>query len=123
MIRPIAQIVRFYIINQGLTSRSIESLMDNPNYNPLLKQCVDTVKRYPDWAIKTAKMHIAEVYAGKFKFDSGSWAMDIHDEDLPKGTVLDMHMLADAFRNVVNWVEKNRAFYTQQLEKEEAIRN
>lgn len=121
--RPIAQIVRFYLINRGITSRSIESLMDNPNYNPLLKHCVNTVKRYPDWAIETAKEHIDEVYNNTFKFNTGKWAMDIREEDLPKGTEADMHTLAEAFRDIVKWVEKNRAHYTQQLQHEEAIRN
>ena len=93
MIRPVVQVVRFYIINKGVTSRSIESLMDNPSYNPLLKHCVNTIKRYPDWAIATCKEHMKEVDQKRFKFNSGAWAMDIREEDIPKGSLFTRHFL------------------------------
>ena len=122
MIRPVVQVVRFYIINKGITSRSIESLMDNPNYNPLLKHCVNTIKRYPDWAIATCKEHMKEVDQKRFKFNSGAWAMDIREEDIPKGTVIDWLTLHQAFSDIITWINKNRAVFTQQIAREEAKR-
>lgn len=122
MIRPVVQIVRFYIINQGITSRSIESLMDNPSYNPLLKHCVDTIKRYPDWAIERCRFYRDQIDKRKFKFDSGSWAMDIRDEDLPKGASVEPFILKQAFLDIINWIDKNRAIFTQQLEREQKRR-
>jgi len=122
MIRPVVQVVRFYIINKGITSRSIESLMDNPSYNPLLKHCVNTIKRYPDWAIATCKEHMKEVDQKKFKFNSGAWAMDIREEDIPKGTVIDWLTLHQAFSDIITWINKNRAVFTQQIAREEAKR-
>ena len=122
MIRPVVQVVRFYIINRGVTSRSIESLMDNPGYNPLLKHCVNTIKRYPDWAIATCKEHIREVDQKRFKFNSGVWAMDIREEDIPKGTVIDWLTLHQAFSDIITWINKNRAIFTQQIAREEARR-
>lgn len=122
MIRPVVQIVRFYVINQGITSRSIESLMDNPNYNPLLKHCVDTVKRYPDWAIDQCRYYRDQIDKRKFRFDSGSWAMDIRDEDLPKGTLIEPFTLKQAFLDIINWIDKNRAVFTQRLEREQKLR-
>ena len=122
MIRPVVQVVRFYIINKGVTSRSIESLMDNPSYNPLLKHCVNTIKRYPDWAIATCKEHMKEVDQKRFKFNSGAWAMDIREEDIPKGTVIDWLTLHQAFSDIITWINKNRAIFTQQIVREEARR-
>lgn len=122
MIRPVVQVVRFYIINKGVTSRSIESLMDNPSYNPLLKHCVNTIKRYPDWAIATCKEHMREVDQKRFKFNSGAWAMDIREEDIPKGTVIDWLTLHQAFSDIITWINKNRAVFTQQIAREEARR-
>lgn len=122
MIRPVVQVVRFYIINRGVTSRSIESLMDNPGYNPLLKHCVNTIKRYPDWAIATCKEHIREVDQKRFKFNSGAWAMDIREEDIPKGTVIDWLTLHQAFSDIITWINKNRAIFMQQIAREEARR-
>ena len=122
MIRPVVQIVRFYVINQGITSRSIESLMDNPSYNPLLKHCVDTIKRYPDWAIERFWFYRDQIDKRKFKFDSGSWAMDIRDEDLPKGASVEPFILKQAFLDIINWIDKNRAIFTQQLEREQKRR-
>lgn len=122
MIRPVVQVVRFYIINKGVTSRSIESLMDNPSYNPLLKHCVNTIKRYPDWAIATCKEHMKEVDQKRFKFNSGAWAMDIREEDIPKGTVVDWLTLHQAFSDIITWINKNRAIFTQQIAREEARR-
>lgn len=122
MIRPVVQIVRFYVINQGITSRSIESLMDNPSYNPLLKHCVDTIKRYPDWAIERCRFYRDQIDKRKFKFDSGTWAMDIRDEDLPKGASVEPFVLKQAFLDIINWIDKNRAIFTQQLEKEQKRR-
>ena len=122
MIRPVVQVVRFYIINKGITSRSIESLMDNPSYNPLLKHCVNTIKRYPDWAIATCKEHMKEVDQKRFKFNSGAWAMDIREEDIPKGIVIDWLTLHQAFSDIITWINKNRAVFTQQIAREEARR-
>ena len=122
MIRPVVQIVRFYVINQGITSRSIESLMDNPSYNPLLKHCVDTIKRYPAWAIERCRFYRDQIDKRKFKFDSGSWAMDIRDEDLPKGASVEPFILKQAFLDIINWIDKNRAIFTQQLEREQKRR-
>lgn len=122
MIRPVVQIVRFYVINQGITSRSIESLMDNPSYNPLLKHCVDTIKRYPDWAVERCRFYRDQIDKRKFKFDSGSWAMDIRDEDLPKGASVEPFILKQAFLDIINWIDKNRAIFTQQLEREQKRR-
>lgn len=122
MIRPVVQIVRFYVINQGITSRSIESLMNNPSYNPLLKHCVDTIKRYPDWAIERCRFYRDQIDKREFKFDSGSWAMDIRDEDLPKGALVEPFILKQAFLDIINWIDKNRAIFTQQLEREQKRR-
>lgn len=121
--RDLVQIVRFYVINRGISSRSIESLMDNPSYNPLLKKCVDTVKRYPDWAIEQCNKYRAEIDKKKFKFDSGTWAMDVREEDIPKGSVIDPIELKSAFLDIINWVKKNRDTFSKRLEYEEYIRN
>jgi hypothetical protein len=96
--------------------------MDNPSYNPLLKHCVNTIKRYPDWAIATCKEHMKEVDQKRFKFNSGAWAMDIREEDIPKGTVIDWLTLHQAFSDIITWINKNHAVFTQQIAREEAKR-
>ena len=96
--------------------------MDNPSYNPLLKHCVDTIKRYPDWAIERCRFYRDQIDKRKFKFDSGTWAMDIRDEDLPKGASVEPFILKQAFLDIINWIDKNRAIFTQQLEREQKRR-
>lgn len=121
--RDVVQIARFYIINKAIGSRSIESLLDNPNYNPLLKKCVDTIKRYPDWAIDECRRCRAAIDNRTFKFDSGIWAMDIREEDLPKGTAIDFIDLKAAFLDIINWIKEHREAFTKELQQKEAIRN
>lgn len=121
--RPVVQVIRFYVINRGISSRSIESLMDNPSYNPLLKHCVDTIKRYPDWAIEQCHYYRDQIDNRAFKFDSGSWAMDVREEDIPKGSVVDPMDLKSAFMDIIHWINKNRDAFTKQLKREEFIRN
>lgn len=113
--RPVVQIVRFYIINKFTGSRSIENLMDNPKYNSLLMHCVNTVMRHPDWAIAECHKCRDAIESRTFKFDSGKWAMDIREEDLPKGTELDPVELRNAFMEIINYINKNRAVYSKRL--------
>lgn len=113
--RPVVQIVRFYIINKFTGSRSIENLMDNPKYNSLLMHCVNTVMRHPDWAIAECHKCRDAIESRTFKFDSGKWAMDIREEDLPKGTELDPVELRNAFMEIINYINKNRAAYSKRL--------
>ena len=80
--RPIAQVLRFYIINKTVGYRSIESLLNNPSYSPLLKLSVDWIKRYPDWAVNECQNMRNEIDERKFKFYTGKWAMDIQEEDM-----------------------------------------
>lgn len=121
--RYTVQVVRFYVINKSMSARSIESLLDNPNYNPLLKLSVDTIKRYPDWAIDECRRCRDEIDNHTFKFDSGNWAMDLREEDLPKGTAIDYMDLKAAFLEIINWIKKNREAFTKELQQKEALRN
>lgn len=121
--RPVVQIVRFYIINKFTGSRSIESLMDNPKYNSLLMHCVNTVMHYPDWAIEQCHKYRDEIDKRKFRFNSGKWAMDLRDEDLPKGTELDPVDLKNAFMDIINWINKNRVIFTRRIAEYERKRN
>ena len=122
MIRPVVQIVRFYVINQCIGSRSIENLMDCPKYSTFLQHCVNTVMRYPDWAIDECWKYRKEIDEKKFKFDSGIWAMDIRDEDIPKGCHPDPLVLKSAFMEIINWINKNREMFTEKLQEEEKRR-
>lgn len=117
MIRPMVQILRFYIINKTVGYRTIESLLQNPSYNPLLKKCVETVKRYPDWAISECNRLKIEIEQRKFKFNSGKWAMDIRDEDIPKGTNIDWIDLHQVVTDIKHWVEANRASFKKEFIK------
>ena len=121
--RPVVQIVRFYLINKFTCMRSIENLMDNPKYNALLQHCVNTVMRYPDWAIDECQKYRDEIDRGVFKFNSGIWAMDIRDEDLPKGTELDPVDLRSAFLEIIQWIAKNREVFTRRINEAERFRN
>lgn len=121
--REIAQIARFYVINKGINGRSMKNLLDNPNYNPLLKKCVDDVKRFPDWAIAECHNYRDQIDRRTFKFNSGIWAMDIRDEDLPKGTVVDMLDLKAAFLEIINWVNANRETFAKEIQYKERIKN
>lgn len=115
MVRPIVQILRFYVICKTISYRSMESLLQNPNYNPLLKNCVNTVKRFPEWAISECDRICAEIDARKFKFNSGKWAMDIRDEDIPKGTELDYFDLRQATLEIKSWVEANKSNFKMEF--------
>lgn len=120
--RPVVQIVRFYLINKYTGSRSIESLMDNPKYSALLQHCVNTVMRYPDWAIDECERYKEEIDNKKFKFDTGTWAMDIREEDLPKGTEVDSFEIRNAFSAIIAWIHKNREIFTKRLIEHERRR-
>lgn len=120
--RQVVQVVRFYLINKFTGMRSIENLMDNPKYNALLQHCVNTIMRYPDWAIDECHRYRDEIDAKKFKFNTGIWAMDIRDEDLPKGTELDPIDLRSAFMEIINWINKNRETFTKRLAEQERKR-
>jgi hypothetical protein len=48
--------------------------------------------------------------------------MDIRDEDLPKGTLVEPFTLKQAFLDIINWIDKNRAVFTQRLEREQKLR-
>lgn len=117
MIRPMVQILRFYVINKTVGYRSIESLLQNPSYNPLLKNCVDTIKRYPEWAISECNRLRDDIDKRKFKFNSGKWAMDIRDEDIPKGTEIDWLDLRQALTDIKNWVTTNKAAFKKEFSK------
>lgn len=117
MIRPMVQILRFYVINKTVGYRSIESLLQNPSYNPLLKNCVDTVKRYPDWAISECNRLRDDIDKRKFKFDSGKWAMDIREEDIPKGTEIDWFDLKQVLSDIKTWIETNKASFKKEFTK------
>ena len=120
--RNVVQVVRFYLICKTTGMRSIDSLLDNPNYNPLLKKCVDDIKRYPDASIQDCKYYRAQLDKGAFKFDSGTWAMDIREEDLPKGTTTEYLDLKNAFQAIIDWIKANRDTFTKRLQMEEELR-
>ena len=120
--RNVVQVVRFYLICKTTGMRSIDSLLDNPNYNPLLKKCVDDIKRYPDASIQDCKYYRAQLDKGTFKFDSGTWAMDIREEDLPKGTTTEYLDLKNAFQAIIDWIKANRDTFTKRLQMEEELR-
>lgn len=120
--RNVVQVVRFYLICKTTGMRSIDSLLDNPNYNPLLKKCVDDIKRYPDASIQDCKYYRAQLDKGTFKFDSGTWAMDIREEDLPKGTTTEYLDLKNAFQAIIDWIKANRDTFTKRLQIEEELR-
>lgn len=121
--RELMQIARFYIINKGISARSMENLLNNPNYNPLLKKCVETVKRYPDWAIKTCYEYRKAIDNRTFKFNSGTWAMDVREEDLPKGTTIDFHDLKQAFLELITWITENKEKFAKELKENELKHN
>ena len=120
--RNVVQVVRFYLICKTTGMRSIDSLLDNPNYNPLLKKCVDDIKRYPDASIQDCKYYRSQLDKGTFKFDSGTWAMDIREEDLPKGTTTEYLDLKNAFQAIIDWIKANRDTFTKRLQMEEELR-
>jgi hypothetical protein len=121
--RNVVQVVRFYLICKTTGPRSVESLLDKPDYNPLLKKCVDEIKRYPDASIQDCKYYRAQLDKGVFKFDSGSWAMDIREEDLPKGTTLEYLDLKNAFQAIIDWIKDNRTVFMKRLQLDEEFRN
>ena len=49
--------------------------------------------------------------------------MDLRDEDLPKGTELDPVDLKNAFMDIINWINKNRAVFTMRIAEHERKRN
>ena len=120
--RDVVQIVRFYLINKTINARTIKSLLDNPTYNPLLTKCVNTVKRHPDWAIEECHRQRKAIDERKFKFDSGSWAMDVREEDIPKGIEPDYIELKEAFREIIDWIKENRKEFTAKLKRDEERR-
>lgn len=120
--RPVVQIARFYIINKNINLRTIESLLNNPNYNTFLKHCVDIVKQYPDWAIEECKKYRKQIDNRTFRFDSGTWAMDIREEDLPKGTLIDYIDLKMAFLDMINWIKENRVNFMKEIQEKTKYR-
>ena len=68
--RPIVQILRFYTIAKFTGYRSMENILQMPTFNPLLKLCVDTVKRYPDWALEECDRISDSLDNHTFKFNS-----------------------------------------------------
>lgn len=121
--REVIQIARFYEINKFLTNMSVETFMNNLNYNPLLKKCIETVKRHPDWAIDECRKYRNQIDKRKFKFDSGTWAMDIREEDLPAGIIIDMFDLKAFFLYLIEWVTENREKFTKEIQMKEKLRN
>lgn len=119
MIRPIVQILRFYVINKTINYRSIESLLQNPNYNPLLKNCVNTVKRYPEWGISECDRLRDAIDKRIFKFNSGKWAMDIREEDIPKGTEIDWVDLKQVLIDIKSWIIENKKSFKREFQKME----
>lgn len=105
MTRPVMQVLRFYIINKTIAYRSIDSLLKNPNYNPYLKLCVETMQKYPEWTVKECNRLRNQIDNRTFKFNSGSWAMDVREEDIPKGTSIDWMDLKIVINDIKTWAQ------------------
>lgn len=92
-----------------------------PTFNPLLKLCVDTVKRYPDWALEECDRISDSLDNHTFKFNSGNWAMDIREEDVPKGTTIDWNDMHRAIQEIKSWIKANRKHFARDLETFETL--
>ena len=53
--RDVEQVMRFYLISKRINCRTIKSLMDRPEWSPLLKLCVERLKTYKEFGIKRCK--------------------------------------------------------------------
>lgn len=119
--RPIVQILRFYTIAKFTGFRTMENILQMPSFNPLLKLCVDTVKRYPDWALEECDRISDSLDNHTFRFNSGNWAMDIREEDVPKGTTIDWNDMHRALQDIKSWIKANRKHFAKDLETFESL--
>lgn len=108
--RDVEQVMRFYLIAKRVSYRSIQSLMDNPSWNPLLKLCVERLKKYPEAGISRCREIKRLISKQKFKFKTLPYNnMESGEEELPRGTIIDWLELKEIVNEIENYIKKESA--------------
>lgn len=104
--RDVEQVMRFYLISKRINCRTIKSLMDNPEWSPLLKICVERLKTYKEFGIKRCKEIKKEIKAKKFSFRYNPLdLMSTGEEELPIGTMVDWFEMLDVVTEIENYLK------------------
>lgn len=104
--RDVEQVMRFYLISKRINCRTIKSLMDNPEWSPLLKLCVERLKTYKEFGIKRCKEIKKEIKAEKFSFRYNPLdLMSTGEEELPRGTMVDWFEMLDVVSEIENYLK------------------
>lgn len=104
--RDVEQVMRFYLISKRINCRTIKSLMDKPEWSPLLKLCVERLKTYKEFGIKRCKEIKKEIKAEKFSFRYNPLdLMSTGEEELPIGTMVDWFEMLDVVTEIENYLK------------------
>lgn len=104
--RDVEQVMRFYLISKRINCRTIKSLMDKPEWSPLLKLCVERLKTYKEFGIKRCKEIKKEIKAKKFSFRYNPLdLMSTGEEELPIGTIVDWFEMLDVVTEIENYLK------------------
>lgn len=104
--RDVEQVMRFYLISKRINCRTIKSLMDKPEWSPLLKICVERLKTYKEFGIKRCKEIKKEIKAEKFRFRYNPLdLMSTGEEELPRGMMVDWFEMLDVVTEIENYLK------------------
>lgn len=104
--RDVEQVMRFYLISKRINCRTIKSLMDKPEWSPLLKICVERLKTYKEFGIKRCKEIKKEIKAEKFSFRYNPLdLMSTGEEELPRGMMVDWFEMLDVVTEIENYLK------------------
>ena len=94
------------IICKRINCRTIKSLMDKPEWSPLLKLCVERLKTYKEFGIKRCKEIKKEIKANKFRFKYNPFdLMSTGEEELPRGTMIDWFEMLEVVTEIENYLK------------------
>ena len=104
--RDVEQVMRFYLISKRINCRTIKSLMDRPEWSPLLKFCVERLKTYKEFGIKRCKEIKKEIREKRFKFKYNPFdLMSTGEEELPRGTMIDWFEMLEVVTEIENYLK------------------
>lgn len=104
--RDVEQVMRFYLISKRINCRTIKSLMDRPEWSPLLKLCVERLKTYKEFGIKRCKEIKKEIREKRFKFKYNPFdLMSTGEEELPRGTMIDWFEMIEVVTEIENYLK------------------
>lgn len=104
--RDVEQVMRFYLISKRINCRTIKSLMDRPEWSPLLKLSVERLKTYKDFGIKRCKEIKKEIREKRFKFKYNPFdLMSTGEEELPRGTIIDWFEMIEVVTEIENYLK------------------